>query len=82
MGAKSKHIEDIAIWIGDVIDSCENLKHENTARSLVQNFEKLLMRINREDDFYVDVCLLRRRLDEKYYDYMAERFKNQELLFV
>lgn len=76
MGAKSKHIEDIAIWIGDVIDSCENFKHENTARSLVQNFEKLLMRINREDEFYIDIRLLRKRLDEKYYGYMAERFKN------
>ena len=76
MGAKSKHIEDIAIWISDVIDSCENLKHESSARILIQNFEKLLLRLNREDEFYIDTCLLRQKLDKKFYGYMNEKFKN------
>jgi len=41
----STHYGDVAKWIEKVIDSCETYQQTHSARQLVRNFEKQLMRI-------------------------------------
>jgi hypothetical protein len=45
MEQRSTHYGDISKWIEKVIDSCETYQQTHTARQLVRNFEKQLMRI-------------------------------------
>ena len=45
MNKRSTHYGDVAKWIEKVIDSCETREQTFTARQLVRNFEKQLMRI-------------------------------------
>ena len=45
MEQRSTHYGDVAKWIEKVIDSCETYQQTHTARQLVRNFEKQLMRI-------------------------------------
>ena len=44
MEKRSNHYGDVAKWIEKVIDSCETLQQTHSARQLVRNFEKQLMR--------------------------------------
>lgn len=44
MDKRSTHYGDVAKWIKKVIDSCETYQQTFTARQLVTNFEKQLMR--------------------------------------
>jgi hypothetical protein len=44
MDKRSTHYGDVAKWIEKVIDSCETYQQTFTARQLVRNFEKQLMR--------------------------------------
>lgn len=68
MPATSKNIDDIAIWIEKIIDSCEHPLQEIGARKMVQNFEHLLLRRNLYNDFEYYTRVLRDRLDNKFYD--------------
>jgi len=45
MEQRSTHYGDISKWIEKVIDSCETYQQTHSARQLVRNFEKQLMRI-------------------------------------
>ena len=45
MEQRSTHYGDVAKWIEKVIDSCETYQQTFTAKQLVRNFEKQLMRI-------------------------------------
>ena len=64
MAATSNHYGDIANWIEKVIDSCNHPKQEPTARRLIQNFEKYLLRSNVDNNVYLE---LSRRLNFKLY---------------
>ena len=44
MEQRSTHYGDVAKWIEKVIDSCETYQQTITAKQLVINFEKQLMR--------------------------------------
>ena len=44
MNKRSNHYGDVAKWIEKVIDSCETRQQTFTAKQLVRNFEKQLMR--------------------------------------
>ena len=44
MEKRSTHYGDVAKWIEKVIDSCETYQQTFTAKQLVRNFEKQLMR--------------------------------------
>ena len=44
MDKRSTHYGDVAKWIEKVIDSCETYQQTFTAKQLVRNFEKQLMR--------------------------------------
>ncbi len=44
MKKRSNHYGDVAKWIEKVIDSCETYQQTFTAKQLVRNFEKQLMR--------------------------------------
>jgi hypothetical protein len=44
MENRSTHYGDVAKWIEKVIDSCETYQQTITAKQLVINFEKQLMR--------------------------------------
>lgn len=44
MEQRSTHYGDVAKWIEKVIDSCETYQQTITAKKLVINFEKQLMR--------------------------------------
>jgi hypothetical protein len=44
MENRSTHYGDVAKWIEKVIDSCETYQQTITAKKLVINFEKQLMR--------------------------------------
>lgn len=44
MDKRSNHYGDVAKWIEKVIDSCETYQQTFTAKQLVRNFEKQLMR--------------------------------------
>jgi hypothetical protein len=44
MENRSTHYGDIAKWIEKVIDSCETYQQTFTAKQMVRNFEKQLMR--------------------------------------
>ena len=44
MEQRSTHYGDVAKWIEKVIDSCETYQQTFTAKQLVRNFEKQLMR--------------------------------------
>ena len=44
MEKRSKHYGDVAKWLEKVIDSCETYQQTITAKQLVINFEKQLMR--------------------------------------
>jgi hypothetical protein len=45
MEQRSTHYGDVAKWLEKVIDSCETYQQTFTAKQLVRNFEKQLMRI-------------------------------------
>jgi hypothetical protein len=44
MEKRSKHYGDVSKWIEKVIDSCETYQQTFTAKQLVINFQKQLMR--------------------------------------
>ena len=44
MNKRSTHYGDVAKWIEKVINSCETYQQTHSARRLVRNFEKQLMR--------------------------------------
>jgi len=44
MEKRSTHYGDVAKWIEKVIDSCETYQQTFSAKQLVRNFEKQLMR--------------------------------------
>ena len=44
MEKRSNHYGDVVKWIEKVIDSCETYQQTFTAKKLVRNFEKQLMR--------------------------------------
>ena len=44
MEQRSTHYGDVAKWIEKVINSCETYQQTHSARRLVRNFEKQLMR--------------------------------------
>jgi len=44
MEKRSTHYGDISKWIEKVIDSCETYQQTHSARQLVRNFRKQLMR--------------------------------------
>ena len=44
MEKRSTHYGDVAKWIEKVIDSCETREQTFTAKRLIRNFEKQLMR--------------------------------------
>lgn len=44
MEKRSTHYGDVAKWIEKVIDSCETYQQTFSAKQLIRNFEKQLMR--------------------------------------
>jgi hypothetical protein len=44
MEQRSTHYGDVAKWIEKVIDSCETYQQTFTAKQLIRNFEKQLIR--------------------------------------
>ena len=71
MGATSNNINDIAIWVEKVIDSCETPMQEVYARKLIRLFEhlmieKIMNNTMNSDTFKVYTRKLRDKLD--YHD--------------
>ena len=71
MASTSNHYGDVANWIEKVIDSCETPIQENSARKLVQLFEKRYSYL--EYPVYRDLC---RRLQVKLDDKVYSRIEN------
>jgi hypothetical protein len=44
MENRSKHYGDVSNWIEKVIDSCETIEQTFTAKRLIRNFRKQLMK--------------------------------------
>jgi hypothetical protein len=53
MDKRSTHYGDVIKWLEKVIDSCEIYQQTHSARQLVRNFEKQLMR-DRPDKYWKD----------------------------
>jgi hypothetical protein len=66
MENRSTHYGDVAKWIEKVIDSCETYQQTITAKQLVINFEKQLMRTT-PDKYW------------RYYQYGVIRYLEHEL---
>lgn len=72
MASTSNHYGDVANWIEKVIDSCETPMQENSARKLVQLFEKRYSYL--VYPVYRDLC---RRLQNKLEDKVYSRIENK-----
>jgi hypothetical protein len=80
MAAASKHHGDVAIWIEQVINSCETPLQEIAARTLIRLFESQYEDIDRELDWALS-RRLRYALDNKFYsrmDKLVEKISNPE----
>ena len=76
MAAKSKHYGDIAIWIGEVIDSCNHPLQEITARKLIRNFRNQLDRLDMDVHLrYSIIRPLELQLENKRWDRVEKRIK-------
>ena len=51
MENRSKHYGDVSNWIEKVIDSCETIEQTFTAKRLIRNFRKQLMK-NTPDKYW------------------------------
>ena len=75
MAAKSKHYGDVANSIEKVIDSCESLQQERTARNLVNQFQKKYS--NLHYPVYRELYLrLQNKLEEKFCHRLEKEIKN------
>jgi hypothetical protein len=72
MTSTSNHYGDVAIWIEKIIDSCETLRQEATARKLVRLFEKKYSYL--DYPVYRELC---RRLHHKLDDKFDSRIENK-----
>jgi len=69
MGSKSRHWADLSLWIQKVIDSCVNDQQLNTAKNLVNNYNKYLISENKKDIIHVvAVSQLQRNILNKSFD--------------
>ena len=76
MAAKSKHYGDIAIWIEEVIDSCNHPLQEVVARKLLRNFEKQLDREGMDfNTRYEMIKKLEYKLEDRYWLRVEKRVK-------
>jgi hypothetical protein len=76
MAAKSKHYGDIAIWIEEVIDSCNHPLQEVVARKLIRNFGKQLDRLDMDVHLrYSIIRPLELQLENKRWDRIEKRIK-------
>lgn len=76
MTSTSNHYGDVAIWIEKIIDSCETLGQEATARKLVRLFEKKYSYL--DYPVYGELCRrLRHKLDDKFYSRIENKLQQK-----
>ena len=80
MAAVSKHYGDVNVWIEKIIDSCESTKQQRTIQNLINQFKKILDKDNTlEFDFRSNIIWqLERKLDNKIWELIDEKIKEQE----
>ncbi len=80
MAAVSKHYGDVNVWIEKIIDSCDSPKQKQTIQNLINQFKKILDKDNTlEFDFrYNIIWQLERKLDNKIWELIDEKIKEQE----
>lgn len=76
MAATSKHYGDVANWISKVIESCETLEQERTARNLVCQFESVYYRGMDHSTFWSISQKLRAQMDTKFYAMLDKKIKD------
>jgi hypothetical protein len=80
MAAVSKHYGDVNVWIEKIIDSCDSTKQQRTIQNLINQFKKILDKDNTlEFDFRSNIIWqLERKLDNKIWELIDEKIKEQE----
>ena len=80
MAAVSKHYGDVNVWIEKIIDSCDSPKQGPTIYNLIKQFRKMLDKDNTlEFDFRSNIIWqLERKLDNKIWELIDEKIKEQE----
>jgi hypothetical protein len=80
MAAASKHYGDVNVWIEKIIDSCDSTKQQRTIQNLINQFKKILDKDNTlEFDFRSNIIWqLERKLDNKIWELIDEKIKEQE----